>query len=85
MNTPTDTQSAFTKFLYRPRKSGWMRARIAFNIYRAVLGVVVLATLPWVGPLALLGALPLTWAAVSSLWIYHVQHNPQSNPAYTAR
>ncbi len=74
----TARQSALHKFLYRRRDPAWMRARIGFNIFRAVLGVVILAAVPFVGSIALLGALPLAWAAVSSCWIYHVQHSAQA-------
>jgi hypothetical protein len=51
-----------------------MRARIVFNAYRILLGVLLLASLPWTGPLALLGIIPIVWAAVSYSWIYRVQH-----------
>jgi hypothetical protein len=51
-----------------------MQARIVFNAYRILLGVLLLASLPWTGPLALLGIIPIVWAAVSYSWIYRVQH-----------
>jgi hypothetical protein len=77
-------QSAVKAFLFRPRKPAWMRARIGFNIFRVFIGLVVLAQLPWAGPIALVGIFPLAWAAVSSAWIYYVQHRADSTPASSA-
>jgi hypothetical protein len=81
MYATTDTQSALTRFLYRRRDPAWMQARIVFNVFRLVLGIVIISQVPRVGPLAWLGAIPLAWAAVSFCWIYYVLHNDQSKPA----
>jgi hypothetical protein len=40
------------------------RPRFAVNVFRVVVGVCVLASIHWAGPLALLGLVPLAWAAV---------------------
>lgn len=78
MTALTDTvpppRRALHRVLARRRSPGWMQARIVFNAYRILLGVLLLASLPWTGPLALLGIIPIVWAAVSYSWIYRVQH-----------
>jgi hypothetical protein len=46
----------------RPRLAAGVR--IACGIFNAVLGVALLASVPWTGPWALLAALPLAGAAL---------------------
>ena len=46
----------------RPRR--YAGVRIACGIFNVVLGVAFLASVPWTGPLALLGVLPLAGAAL---------------------
>lgn len=58
------------------RGSRWMQARIVFNAYRILLGVLLLASVPWTGAWALFGIIPITWAVVSYTWIYRVTHAP---------
>ena len=65
---------ALQRVLAARRSPGWIRARIVFNAYRILLGVALLASLPWIGSLALLGFIPIAWAAVSYSWIYRVRH-----------
>ena len=65
---------ALQRVLTAWRSPGWMRARKIFNAYRIVLGVLLLASVHWTGALALLGIIPIAWAAVSYSWIYRVEH-----------
>jgi hypothetical protein len=46
----------------RPRR--YADVRIACGIFNVVLGVALLASIPWTGPLAWLGVLPLAGAAL---------------------
>jgi hypothetical protein len=46
----------------RPRL--WARVRIACGIFNVVLGVALLASVRWLGPLTWLAALPLAGAAL---------------------
>jgi hypothetical protein len=46
----------------RPRL--WVRVRIACGIFNVVLGVALLASVRWLGPLTWLAALPLAGAAL---------------------
>ena len=46
----------------RPRL--WVSVRVACGIFNAVLGVLLLASVRWLGPLAWLAALPLAGAAL---------------------
>jgi hypothetical protein len=51
------------EFEYRhPRR--YADVRIGCGIFNVVLGLALLATVHWTGPLALLGALPLAGAAL---------------------
>jgi hypothetical protein len=52
----------------RPRL--WVGVRVACGIFNVVLGVLVLACLRWLGPLAWLAALPLA-GAVLIFWTAH--------------
>jgi hypothetical protein len=88
MNAPNDSfaprQNALQKVVTGRRSPAWMRARVSFNIFRVFIGVLILATMPYSGSLALLGVIPLAWAAVSSVWIYRVQHGDRSPAASSA-
>jgi hypothetical protein len=64
------------RFLAAYRGPAWMQARVVFNAYRILLGVLLLASVPWIGPLALIGIVPIAWAVVSYSWMYRVQHAP---------
>ncbi len=48
---------------YRRRRLA-VGVRVACGIFNVVVGVVLLASVPWTGPWALLGALPLAGAAL---------------------
>jgi signal transduction histidine kinase len=60
----------------RPRL--WVGVRIACGIFNVVLGVVLLASAPWTGPLALLGLLPLAGAALIFWTVYRLQQDSVS-------
>jgi hypothetical protein len=47
--------------------------RIACGIFNVVLGVVLVAAVPWLGPLAVLGLLPLAGAALIFWTVYRLQ------------
>jgi signal transduction histidine kinase len=57
----------------RPRLA--VGVRIACGIFNVVLGVALLATIPWTGPLALLGVLPLAGAALIFWTVYRLQQD----------
>jgi hypothetical protein len=52
----------------RPRL--WVRVRVACGIFNVALGVLLLASVRWLGPLAWLAALPLAGAALI-FWTAH--------------
>jgi hypothetical protein len=88
MNPPTSniprSQSVLRRFLISYRNPAWMRARIAFNIFRVLLGVVLLASIPWLGPLAWLGTIPLAWAALSFWADHRVKRSVRGGPGRRA-
>jgi signal transduction histidine kinase len=57
----------------RPRL--WVGVRIACGIFNVVLGVVVLASVRWLGPLTWLAALPLAGAALIFWTVYRLQQD----------
>jgi len=57
----------------RPRLA--VGVRIASGIFNVVLGVVLLASAPWSGPLALLGLLPWAGAALIFWTVYRLQQD----------
>jgi signal transduction histidine kinase len=57
----------------RPRR--YAGVRIACGIFNVVLGVALLATIPWTGPLALLGVLPLAGSALIFWTVYRLQQD----------
>jgi hypothetical protein len=52
----------------RPRLA--VNVRVACGIFNVALGVLLIALVPWLGPLALLGVLPLAGAALI-FWTAH--------------
>jgi hypothetical protein len=62
------SRSILERLLVRPweyrRPRRYAGVRIACGIFNAVLGVALLASVHWAGPLALLGVLPLAGAAL---------------------
>jgi hypothetical protein len=59
----------------RPRR--YADVRIACGIFNVVLGVALLASVPWTGPLALLGVLPLAGAALIFWTVRRLQASAQ--------
>ena len=57
----------------RPRL--YAGVRIGCGIFNVVLGVALLASIPWAGPLALLGVLPLAGAALIFWTVYRLQQD----------
>jgi hypothetical protein len=60
----------------RPRL--WVRVRFASGVFNVALGVALLAAAPWLGPLALLGVLPLAGAALIFWTARRLQASVQS-------
>ena len=57
----------------RPRL--WVGVRVACGIFNVVLGVLLLASVRWLGPLAWLAALPLAGAALIFWTVYRLQQD----------
>jgi hypothetical protein len=51
----------------------WVGVRVACGIFNVVLGVLLLASLRWLGPLAWLAALPLAGAVLIFWTVYRLQ------------
>jgi hypothetical protein len=68
------SRSVLMRFLVRSweyrRPRLWVGVRVACGIFNVVLGVLLLASLRWLGPLAWLAALPLA-GAVLIFWTAH--------------
>jgi hypothetical protein len=66
-DAPT-SRSVPMRFLIRSweyrRPQLWVRVRVACGIFNLALGVLILASVHWLGPLAWLAALPLAGAAL---------------------
>jgi hypothetical protein len=60
----------------RPRLA--VSVRLACGIFNVALGVLLLALVPWLGPLALLGVLPLAGAALIFWTAHRLQTSVQS-------
>jgi hypothetical protein len=56
----------------------WVGVRFASGVFNVALGVALLAAAPWVGPLALLAALPLAGAALVFWTARRLQASAQS-------
>jgi hypothetical protein len=56
----------------------WIGVRTACAAWNLLLGIVLLAGAPWLGPLALLGLIPLAGAALLVMTVRHLQHSVQS-------
>jgi signal transduction histidine kinase len=53
----------------------WVGVRVACGIFNVVLGVLLLASLRWLGPLAWLAALPLAGAVLIFWTVYRLQQD----------
>jgi hypothetical protein len=86
MNASNDnsrsTRSIFERLLVRsweyrrPRLA--VGVRLACGIFNVALGVLLLASGPWLGPLAFLGVLPLAGAALIFWTAHRLQTSVQS-------
>ena len=72
-NAPS-SQPVVMRFLVRSREYRnprlWVGVRVACGIFNVLLGVVLLASVRWLGPLTWLAALPLAGAALI-FWTAH--------------
>ena len=72
-NVPS-SQPVLMRFLVRSweyrRPRLWVGVRVACGIFNVVLGVLLLASVRWLGPLAWLAAIPLV-GAVLIFWTAH--------------
>ena len=83
MHAPADnappSQPVLMRFLVRSweyrRPRLWVGVRVACGIFNVVLGVLLLASARWLGPLALLGLLPLAGAALIFWTVYRLQQD----------
>ena len=83
MHAPADNDPSSRPVLMRLLVRSWeyrrprlaVGVRIACGIFNVVLGVVLLASAPWTGPLALLGLLPLAGAALIFWTVYRLQQD----------
>ena len=78
MYAPADkaipSRSVLMRFLVRSweyrRPRLWVGVRVVCGIFNVVLGVLLLASVHWIGPLAWLAAIPLA-GAVLIFWTAH--------------
>ena len=86
MHVPNDnapsSRPVLMRFLVRSREYRrprlWVGVRFACGVFNVVLGVLLLASARWLGPLTWLAALPLA-GAVLIFWTAHrLQTNVQS-------
>ena len=81
MHAPTDnappSQPVLMRLLVRSweyrRPRLWVGVRVACGIFNVVLGVLLLASVRWLGPLTWLAALPLAGAALIFWTVYRLQ------------
>jgi hypothetical protein len=86
MHAPTDSVPGSRPVLMRllvrsweyRRPHLWVGVRFASGVFNVALGVLLLASVPWLGPLALLGALPLAGAALVFWTARRLQASVQS-------
>jgi len=81
-NNVPPPRSALMRFLVRSREyrhlQAWVRVRVACGVFNLGLGVLLLASGHWLGPLAWLGVLPLAGAALIFWTAYRLQTSVQS-------
>ena len=86
MRAPADSVSSSQPFLMRflvrsweyRRPRLWVGVRVACGIFNVVLGVLLLAAYPRLGPLMWLAVLPLAGAALIFWTVYRLQASVQS-------
>lgn len=73
------SRSALMRFLVRSREYRrprlWVGVRVAAGIFNVALGVLLLAAVAWLGPLAWLAALPLAGAVLIFWTVYRLQQD----------
>ena len=76
------SRSVLMRFLVRSREYRrprlWVGVRVACGIFNVVLGVLLLASVRWLGPLAWLAVLPLAGAALIFWTAYRLQQTVQA-------
>ena len=83
MHAPADnapaSQPVLMRFLVRSweyrRPRLWVGVRVACGIFNVILGVLLLASVRWLGPLTWLAALPLAGAALIFWTVYRLQQD----------
>jgi hypothetical protein len=86
MRAPTDnappSRSVLMRFLVRSweyrHPHAWARVRVACGVFNVVLGVLLLASTRWLGPLTWLAVLPLAGSALIFWTAYRLQTSVQS-------
>jgi len=86
MHVPADnlpsSQPVLMRFLVRSweyrHPHVWVRVRVACGVFNVVLGVLLLASVHWLGPLTWLAALPLAGAALIFWTVYRLQSSVKS-------
>jgi len=77
-NVPS-SRSLLMRFLVRSweyrHPHAWVRVRVVCGVFNLGLGVLLLASGPWLGPLAWLGLLPLAGAALIFWTVYRLQQD----------
>jgi hypothetical protein len=81
-DNPAPSRSVLMRFLVRSLEYRhphmWVRVRVACGVFNVVLGVLLLASGHWLGPLAWLGVLPLAGAALIFWTACRLQTSVQS-------
>jgi hypothetical protein len=76
------SRSALMRFLVKSREYRhphlWVRVRVACGVFNVLLGVLLLASGHWLGPLAWLGVLPLAGAALIFWTAFRLETSVQS-------
>ncbi len=83
MNAPTDNvpsaQPALMRLLVRSREyrhpRPWVVFRFTAGVWNLFLGVLLLASFHWLGPVALLGVVPLAGAVLIFWTAYRLQQD----------
>ena len=86
MYAPADSVPSSRSFLMRflvrsweyRHPHAWVRVRVACGMWNLFLGVLLLASAHWLGPLTWLAALPLAGAALIFWTAYRLQTSVQS-------
>jgi len=75
----TPSRSVLMRYLVRSweyrRPRLWVGVRVACGIFNVVLGVLLLASVPWLGPLSWLAVIPLAGSALIFWTVYRLQQD----------